>query len=44
MSDESPRRSRKVAKPPTWTVCAKIAKIGKGERKPTQGITFGAGH
>ena len=31
-SDESPRRSRKVASPHTWPVCAKIAKIrGGGE-------------
>ena len=36
--------SRKVVKPHTWPVCAKIVKVGSGERKPTPGITFGAGH
>ena len=43
-SGDSSGRSGKVAKPHTWPVCAKIAKVGKGEREPTQGITFGAGH
>ena len=39
-----PRRSRKVVNPHTWPVCAKIAKIGAGEREPTQDSAFGAGH
>ena len=41
-SDKPPRRSRKVVNPYTWSVCAKIAKIGRGEREPTQGSNFSA--
>ena len=33
-SDESPRRSRKVVNLHTWPVCAKIAIISGGERRP----------
>ena len=35
-SDESPRRSREVVSPHTWPVCAKVAKIRRGERESTQ--------
>ena len=42
-SDESPRRSRKVANPHLWPVCAN-AIISGGEREPTQDSTFRAGH
>ena len=38
------RKSRKVVNPRTWPVCTKIAKIGGGERMPTQNSTFSAGH
>ena len=44
MSDESPRRSREVVNPHTWPVCAKIAKVRRGEREHTQNDAFGAGH
>ena len=37
---ETPRRSKKVVNPHTWPVCAKIAKLGGGEREPTQVNTF----
>ena len=43
-SDESPRRSREVANPHTWPVCAKIAKIRRGEREPTQNSALGVGY
>ena len=42
--DETPRMSRNVVNPHTWPVCAKIAKIGGGERDPTQDSTFSAGY
>ena len=43
-SDESPRRSREVVNPHTWPVCAKIAKIRRGEREPTQNSALGVGY
>ena len=43
-SDESPRRSREVVNPHTWRVCAKIAKIRRGEREPTQNYALGVGY
>ena len=43
-SDASPRRSREVANPHTWPVRAKIARIRRGEREPTQNSALGAGH
>ena len=43
-SDKCPRGSRKAVNPYTWLVCAKIVKWVRGEREPTQGITFSAGH
>ena len=43
-SDASPRGSRKAVNPYTWLVCAKIVKRGRGEREPTQGSMFNAGH
>ena len=43
-SDGSAGRSRKVVKPHTWPAVAKIAKADRGEKEPTLGITFGAGH
>ena len=43
-NDQSPRGRRLAVSPYTWFVCAKIAKIGRAEGKPTQGSTFSAGH
>ena len=43
-SDESLRSSRKVINPHTWLMCAKIFKLGGGEREPIQDSTFSAGH
>ena len=43
-SDESLIRSREVVNPHTWPVCAKIAKIRKGEREPTQNSALVVGY
>ena len=43
-SDESPRRSREVVNSHTWPVCAKIAKIRRDEREPTQKSALGVGY
>ena len=43
-SDESPRGSRNAVNPYTWLVCEKIVKCGRGDREPTQGSMFSAGH
>ena len=43
-SDEYPRRSGEVVNPHMWPVRAKIAKIRRGEREPTQNNALGAGH
>ena len=43
-SDESPRRSREFVNPHTWPVCAKIAKIRRGEREPAQNSALGVGY
>ena len=43
-NDEFPRGSRKAVNPYTWLVCAKMMKCGRGEREPTQGSMFSAGH
>ena len=37
-------RSREVVNPRTWPMCAKIAKIGRGEREPTPSSALGVGH
>ena len=39
-SDESPERSRKAVMPYKLLVLATIAKVVKGEKKPTKAITF----
>ena len=43
-SDEFPIRSREVVNLHTWLVCAKIAKIRRGEREPTQNSALGVGY
>ena len=40
----SPQGNRKAVNPYTWLVCAKIVKRSRGEREPTQGSMFSAGH
>ena len=43
-SDEFPRSSRVVVNSHTWPVRAKIAKIRRGERQPTQNSARGVGY
>ena len=43
-NDESPKRGRKVVDPHAWSVRAKIAKIRRGEKEPTQNRVLGVGH
>ena len=42
--DEPPRSSREIVHPHTLPVCAKIAKIRRGKREPTQNIALGVGY